>query len=29
MRGSDFPFDGVNILYYDFNKISKVEVDHT
>ena len=22
MRGSDFAFDGVNILYYDFNKIS-------
>ena len=22
MRGSDFPFDGVNFLYYDFNKIS-------
>ena len=21
MRGSDFDFDGVNILYYDFNKI--------
>ena len=22
MRGSDFVFDGVNFLYYDFNKIS-------
>ena len=22
MRGSDFAFDGVNFLYYDFNKIS-------
>ena len=22
MRGSDFQFDGVNFLYYDFNKIS-------
>ena len=22
MRGSDFAFDGVNVLYYDFNKIS-------
>ena len=22
MGGSDFEFDGVNILYYDFNKIS-------
>ena len=22
MRGSDFEFDGVNVLYYDFNKIS-------
>ena len=22
MRGSDFEFDGVNLLYYDFNKIS-------
>ena len=22
MRGSDFEFDGVNFLYYDFNKIS-------
>ena len=22
MKGSDFEFDGVNILYYDFNKIS-------
>ena len=22
MRGSDFAFDGVNLLYYDFNKIS-------
>ena len=21
MRGSDFEFDGVNLLYYDFNKI--------
>ena len=23
MKGSDFEFDGVNFLYYDFNKISK------
>ena len=22
MKGSDFAFDGVNFLYYDFNKIS-------
>ena len=22
MRGSEFKFDGVNLLYYDFNKIS-------
>ena len=22
MRGSDFAFDGVNFLYYDFNKLS-------
>ena len=22
MRGSDFEFDDVNLLYYDFNKIS-------
>ena len=22
MRGSDFEFDGVNFLYYDFNKIN-------
>ena len=22
MRGSDFEFDGVNFLYYDFNEIS-------
>ena len=22
MRGSDFAFDGINFLYYDFNKIS-------
>ena len=22
MRGSDFAFDGVNFLYYNFNKIS-------
>ena len=22
MKGSDFKFDGVNVLYYDFNKIS-------
>ena len=22
MKGSDFDFDGVNFLYYDFNKIS-------
>ena len=22
MRGSDFEFDGVNLLYYDFNKTS-------
>ena len=28
MRGSDFAFDGVNFLYYDFSKIS-IKVDHT
>ena len=28
MKGSEFEFDGVNFLYYDFNKIS-LEVDHT
>ena len=28
MRGSDFAFHGVNFLYYDFNKISIIEVDH-
>ena len=22
MTGSDFAFDGINFLYYDFNKIS-------
>ena len=22
MKGSDFEFDGVNVLYYDFNKTS-------
>ena len=22
MKGSEFEFDGVNFLYYDFNKIS-------
>ena len=22
MRGSDFEFDGIHLLYYDFNKIS-------
>ena len=22
MRGSDFEFDGINFLYYDFNRIS-------
>ena len=22
MKGSEFEFDGVNLLYYDFNKIS-------
>ena len=22
MRGSDFEFDGINLLYYNFNKIS-------
>ena len=22
LKGSDFDFDGVNLLYYDFNKIS-------
>ena len=22
MRGSDFEFDGINFLYYDFNKTS-------
>ena len=27
MRGSDFEFDGVNFLYYDFNKTSLIEVD--
>ena len=36
MRGSEFEFDGVNLLYNDFNKISSkittkisLEVDHT
>ena len=29
MKGSEFEFDGVNFLYYDFNKINiKIEVDH-
>ena len=28
MRGSDCAFDGVNFLYYDFNKIS-IKLDHT
>ena len=27
MRGSDFEFDGVNFLYYDFNKISGSYID--
>ena len=28
MRGSEFEFDGVNVLYYDFNKTSiNIEVD--
>ena len=26
MRGSDFEFDGVNFLYYDFNKIIEVDL---
>ena len=26
MRGSNFAFDGVNFLYYDFNKI---RINHT
>ena len=25
MRGSEFEFDGVNFLYYDFNKVNRVE----
>ena len=29
MRGSDFEFDGVNFLYYDFNKISTNRGRHT
>ena len=29
MRRSDFEFDGVNFSYYDFNKISLIEVDLT
>ena len=29
MRGSDFEFDGVNFLYYDFNEISLNKVDLT
>ena len=33
MKGLEFEFDGVNFLYYDFNKISlkfiSLEVDHT
>ena len=29
MKGADFEFDGVNFLYYDFNKTSIIEVDHT
>ena len=29
MKGSDFEFDGVNFLHYDFNKISTIEVDPT
>ena len=28
MKESDFEFDGVDFLYYDFNKISIIEVDH-
>ena len=28
MKGSDFEFDGVNFLYYDFNKISKIWIIH-
>ena len=27
MRGSDFVFEGVNFLYYDFNKISISRVE--
>ena len=27
MRGSEFEFDGVNFLYYDFNKLASIEVD--
>ena len=28
MRGSEFEFDGINVLYYDFNKTSiNIEVD--
>ena len=27
MKGSDFEFDGVNFLYYDFNKISKISIN--
>ena len=29
MKGSDFEFDGVNFLYYDFNKAAYIEADHT
>ena len=29
MKGSDFEFDGVNLLYYDFNKISLNRGGHT
>ena len=29
MRGSDFEFDGINFLYYDFNEISLNKVDLT
>ena len=29
MRGSEFEFDCIHLLYYDFNKISLIEVDHT
>ena len=28
MRGSDFEFDGVNLLYYDFNNEVQIGADH-